>query len=160
MWPLAARAQQPAMPVVGFLSGTFETSFTAAIRRGFGEQGYVEGRNVEIVYRWARLQYDLLPALAADLVRRKVDVIVATGGANSVQAAKSATSTIPIVFAAGQQGRALARMAGQDYPAPRLQLPFLRPHRRHGRWRRRAAPRNHVRDDRADGSDLRIQGRK
>jgi putative ABC transport system substrate-binding protein len=100
-WPLAARAQRQAMPVVGFLSGTREGPLTATIRQGLAEQGYVEGRNVEIVYRWAELQYDRLPTLAADLVRRDVAVIIATGGANTVQAAKSATSTIPIVFATG-----------------------------------------------------------
>ena len=105
------------MPVVGFLSGSREGPFTAAaIRQGLGEQGYVEGRNVEIVYRWAELQYDLLPALAADLVRRKVDVIVATGGANSVQAAKSATSTSPIVFATGADPVDLGLSASLNRP--------------------------------------------
>jgi putative ABC transport system substrate-binding protein len=100
-WPLVAQAQKRAVPVIGYMNaGTDEAirSLTAAFRRGLGEFGYVEEDNVELLYRWANAQYDRLPALALDLVQHRVDVIVATGGNAPALAAKSATTTIPVVF--------------------------------------------------------------
>ncbi len=101
-WPIAARTQQKPIPVIGFLSTgspALSAPFAAAFRQGLGESGYVEGQNVAIDYRWIEGSYDRLPALAADLVTRPVDVVATSGGAVAARAAKNATSTIPIVFA-------------------------------------------------------------
>jgi putative tryptophan/tyrosine transport system substrate-binding protein len=101
-WPLAARAQQTALPVIGFLSSRSpndDPHLLPAFHRGLKEAGYIEGQNVTIEYRFAENQYDRLPALAADLVRRRVALIVTNGPA--ARTAKAATETIPIVFTAG-----------------------------------------------------------
>ena len=103
-WPLRVRAQQAPMPAIGYMSARGpedSTHLLAAFRRGLAEGGYVEGQNVAVEYRWARGQYDLLPAMAADLVSRRISVLVAVGGDPSPRAAKRATSTIPIVFGVG-----------------------------------------------------------
>ena len=103
-WPVVARAQQPAMPVIGFLNSAspqpFE-NYVAGFRAGLKETGYVDGQNVAIEFRWAEGHYERLPGMAADLVRRKVAVLVATGGSPAVLAAKAATTTVPIAFTIG-----------------------------------------------------------
>ena len=104
VWPLAARAQQQAMPVIGLLDSRLPDAITGRLRgfrQGLKNTGYVEGENVAIVYRFADNQNDRLPELAADLARRRVAVIISTAGTPSVFAAKAATSTIPIVFLVG-----------------------------------------------------------
>ena len=103
-WPVAARAQQPAMPVVGFVNGSsadVSTRYTTAFRKGLNETDYFEGQNVTVEYHWLEGHYDRLPALATELVRRPVAVLASVGGDPAALAAKTATATIPIVFEIG-----------------------------------------------------------
>ena len=118
-WPSAARAQQPALPVVGFLgSGSPQSDAfrLAAVVQGLTESGYVEGRNVAFEYRWAEDHYERLPALAAELVRRGIAVLISIGGGTSAVAAKSSTATIPVVFATGSDPIKLGLVTSLNRP--------------------------------------------
>src|SRR5215813_12112830 len=118
-WPLAARAQQAAMPVVGYLesrSPDTQADRLRALRQGLKDTGYVEGENVRIEYRWAENQVDRLPMLAAELVRQRVKLIATTGGEHVALAAKAATMTIPIVFGVSQDPVPFGLVASHNRP--------------------------------------------
>jgi ABC-type uncharacterized transport system substrate-binding protein len=118
-WPLAVRAQQPALPVIGFLGSASPepwTPYVTAFHAGLLAKGYMDGRNVTIAFRWAAGQYNSLPAMAAELVRQKVAVLVSTGGEPTIRAAMAATTTIPIVFTIGEDPVKLGLVASLSRP--------------------------------------------
>jgi putative ABC transport system substrate-binding protein len=123
IWPMAARAQRPALPVIGFLHSATANAYapmTAAFRQSLSEAGYVDGQNVVIEYRWAEGQFDRLPALATDLVRQQASAIFAGGGSDPSLAAKAATSKIPIVFANGTDPVEAGLVSSLDHPGANI----------------------------------------
>ena len=126
-WPLAARAQQPAMPVIGFVgirSPSADAQLLVSFRHGLSDGGFVEGRNVAVEYHYVEGQFDRLPSLSADRVRRQVAVIVTTGGVRAALAAKAATTTIRIVFSTGGDpvAEGLVHSLNRNYPPTAARL--------------------------------------